>query len=225
MIEFDMEKQVQIVKDLIKNKKFKEAYQLLSQMDQDNLYVKGEYDLLEQLYLGLIAHIHEPSILAKLGRVLYRQKKYIDAQKYLIEASKVESEWLPFTYSVLGGMYADLGRMEEAENVLEKSIKASKKYKDIRTEAGTMVRLGKLLTEGGKHKEAEERIRKAIALAGANKWERDLHIWKGHLTQALLNMGDAEQSKEVLEEILPFFKETADIRYLNLFQERLESLQ
>jgi tetratricopeptide (TPR) repeat protein len=203
---------IEEIKKKIEEKEYQSAYQLLSENDQDNLYIHGEYEPLINLYTKLEPHIEGVDLLglkAKLGRVYYRTGQHDLAEKYLKEASSADSVWELFALSILGGMYIDLER-DEAKETLERVIKEARKAGKEQILGGSLVRLAKLEND-------PELIREAILIAKRNNRERDLNIWSGCLAVM-------ESDTESLEKLIPYFEENNDKRFEDMFKRELKKI-
>lgn len=227
----EIREKVEEIKELLKKKKYSNAYAELSKIDQDILYVHGEYDLLVSIYTQLLENGNledttNAGIQAKLGRIYYRKGDLEKGKELLFKSSSVDNNPLKlFALSVLGGLLRDNGEKEEAKKILNKVIDLAKEENDLQIYAGSLVRKGMLILKDDLE-EAKKLVEKAINIAEENKWERDRMIWKGYLIDIKIEEGDDIQDllKEVLQ-LKKYFEGKNDVRYIEQQEEREKKLE
>lgn len=91
-----------------------------------------------------------------LGLILYKQRRFAEAENYLEEAIKLNGD--PDAYNNLALVYMDTDRLDKAEASLHKAVKAKPRSPEIYNN------LGLVLEDTMRFKEAENAYRKAIKL-------------------------------------------------------------
>ncbi|MBZ5551268.1 MAG: CHAT domain-containing protein [Acidobacteriia bacterium] len=175
----------------------------------DRLVAEGKGEAARKLYEAAAARAHnekngvlESRALASIGRLLSRATKYVEAQKYLIQALPLAEDAgdpaaVARVCNSLGIAARYMGKADEARTWYKKAAEAAGRAGDLRLQTDSLINLAGLMDWSDP--DAERMIRDAIGVAdkiGARDLEaRAFHRWGDFLFTG----GDFAAAMEKLE--------------------------
>lgn len=142
--------------------------------------------------------------LGELGRIQFLQLKYTEALQLNVEAASIldeerDSELLSQCLNRVGMLSIQVGRWDEAEPALHRSIALQEGVASFAAISARYNNLGLLMLHQGRYPEARHHLVRALRLADASG-ERGTQADVLHnLSLALFYLGDAEASNEAME--------------------------
>jgi hydrogenase-4 transcriptional activator len=126
----------------------------------------------------------------------------------------------------LGQLYLAQGKIGEAESALRESLDAVKTLKNGEwAEISTQITVGRCLLTKGEPEEAKYHFRRAISICqrtGDLRFASDAKLW---LVEALLETGEFEEAREIVEEVRAYLRETPSMLAWGLMMRMLAKIE
>ncbi|HEX8185640.1 MAG TPA: tetratricopeptide repeat protein, partial [Blastocatellia bacterium] len=154
-------------------------------INQNNLAEKlvwlGEWPRAEQLLKQAISELKDSSSIAQYGCAM----------------------------DTLGQLYLAQGKLDEAESALQESLKLVQSLKNGEwAEISTQITMGRCLLTKGEPEAAKEPFRRAVDICkrtGDLRFASDARLW---LAEALLETGELQEAREIVESVRAYMRET-----------------
>ena len=129
-------------------------------------------------------------------------------------------------YDTLAQLYLLMGRLDESDRALEKSLDILSSIKNGEwAEASTQMTIGRSFLMKGKLKQAIEPLERAVDIATRRGEQHDLPEARLWLAEALLQNGRLEEARELVENVRSFLRETPNLLVWGLMMRMIAKIE